>query len=109
MQRMWDTLYAYGADVVVSGHDHLYERFAPQDPYGTADPRWGIRQFTVGTGGAEFYHVGERQPNSEVLINSVHGIITLALDRGRYAWAFLGVDGAVHDAGGDACHGAPPS
>ena len=55
MQRMWDLMYANGVDVVVSGHDHMYERFAPQDPDGNADPASGIRQFTVGTGGAEFY------------------------------------------------------
>ena len=107
MQRIWDILYAYGADVVIDGHDHLYERFAPQDPYANHDPLTGIRQFTVGTGGAEFYGISERQPNSEVLLNTIHGVITLALDEGRYAWTFLGVDGAVHDAGADVCHDPP--
>ena len=104
MQRMWDLMYASGVDVVVNGHDHLYERFAPQDPDGNADPLSGIRQFTVGTGGAEFYAVRERQPNSEVVINDMHGVLVLALDNGRYAWSFENTDHAIADAGSGACH-----
>jgi hypothetical protein len=107
MQRIWDILYAFGVDVVVDGHDHLYERFAPQNPDGRRDNRWGIRQFTVGTGGAEFYGVKERQPNSQVLINDTHGVLALALQDGRYGWAFVGVDRSIRDAGTSACHGAP--
>ena len=82
----------------------MYERFAPQDPDGNPDSAMGIRQFTVGTGGAEFYDVRERQPNSEVLINTVHGVLALALDVGRYAWAFVGVDHAIKDSGAGTCH-----
>lgn len=104
MQKIWDILYANGVDVVVSGHDHLYERFAPQDPDGNADPALGIRQFTVGTGGAEFYGISSRQPNSEVVINDLHGILVLALGTGRYAWAFEGVDHSLADAGTGTCH-----
>ena len=104
MQKMWDIMYAAGVDVVVSGHDHMYERFAPQDPDGSADSAAGIRQFTVGTGGAEFYDVRVRQPNSELLINSVHGVLALALDAGRYAWAFVGVDHTIEDSGSGTCH-----
>jgi len=104
MQKIWDILYANHVDLVVSGHDHMYERFAPQDPDGNADPALGIRQFTVGTGGAEFYQVASRQPNSEVVINDVHGVLVLALDNGRYAWTFEGVDHAVADAGSGNCH-----
>lgn len=107
MQRIWDIMYAFGVDVVIDGHDHLYERFAPQTSEGVRDDRWGIRQFTVGTGGAEFYGVSQRQPNSEVVINDTHGVIALALDRNRYGWAFVGVDHSVRDAGSTACHGAP--
>lgn len=103
MQRMWDLMYANGVDVVVSGHDHMYERFAPQDPDGNADPS-GIRQFTVGTGGAEFYAVRERQPNSEVIINDMHGVLILALDAGRYAWSFENTDRAIVDSGSGECH-----
>jgi hypothetical protein len=104
MQKMWDILYAENADLVVSGHDHLYERFAPQNPDGGADAARGIRQFTVGTGGAEFYGVSVRQPNSEVLINTIHGVLALALGAGQYAWSFVGVDGGVRDSGSGACH-----
>lgn len=104
MQRMWDIMYANGVDVVVSGHDHLYERFAPQNPDGERDDPRGIRQFTVGTGGAEFYSVASVQPNSEVLINTVHGVLALALDKHAYAWSFVSVDGAIRDSGSDSCH-----
>ena len=104
MQRIWDILYANGVDVVVSGHDHLYERFAPQDPTGNADPARGIRQFTVGTGGAEFYDVATRQPNSEVLINTEHGVLVLSLANKEYGWAFVAVDRSVKDSGSGACH-----
>jgi len=104
MQKMWDLMYANGVDVVASGHDHLYERFAPQDPEGNADPALGIRQFTVGTGGAEFYSVSTRQPNSEVLINDKHGILVLALGNAGYAWAFETVNHAIADEGAGRCH-----
>lgn len=104
MQRIWDLLYAGGVDVVISGHDHLYERFAPQDPDANPDPRRGIRQFTVGTGGAEFYDITTRQPNSQVIINDIHGVIALALDANQYGWAFVGVDQTIRDSGADRCH-----
>jgi hypothetical protein len=104
MQKIWDMLYAKGADIVVSGHDHLYERFAPQTPDGVADDARGIRQFTVGTGGAEFYGMGVKQPNSEVFINTAHGVLALALDAGRYAWAFVAADGTTLDSGAGSCH-----
>jgi calcineurin-like phosphoesterase family protein len=107
MQRIWDILYAHGVDVVVSGHDHLYERFARQDPDANPNDVTGIRQFTVGTGGAEFYAVAAVQPNSQVIINTVHGVLALALDAGRYAWSFVAVDGSVRDSGEETCH-APP-
>jgi hypothetical protein len=82
----------------------MYERFAPQDPVGKRDPARGIRQFTVGTGGAEFYSVSTRQPNSEVVISDQHGVIALALGNGEYAWAFETVDHNVADAGSGRCH-----
>jgi hypothetical protein len=104
MQKMWDIMYANGVDVVVSGHDHLYERFAPQDPDGNADPLRGIRQFTVGTGGAEFYSVGTLQPNSEALINDRHGVLVLALGTSGYAWSFETTDHQIADSGSGSCH-----
>lgn len=107
MQKIWDLLYLNGADLVVSGHDHMYERFAPQDPDARADDIYGIRQFTVGTGGAEFYAVSTVKPNSEVIINDAHGVIALALGGEGYAWAFVDVAGAVRDSGQGSCHGPP--
>jgi hypothetical protein len=105
MQQFWDILYAAGVDVVVSGHDHLYERFAPQDPDGHRDVRRGIRQFTVGTGGAELYPFTTILPNSEVRINSTHGVLALRLDKDSYDWAFIPVGGApVLDSGTRKCH-----
>ena len=105
MQQLWDILYANGVDVVVSGHDHLYERFAPQDPDANLDTRRGIRQFTVGTGGAGLYEFTTILPNSEVRINDTHGVLALALDDSRYAWAFISATGgAVRDSGSGDCH-----
>src|SRR5579862_1887570 len=50
-QAFWQLLYQYGADLVLNGHDHLYARYQPLQPNGTPDPRRGIREFIVGTGG----------------------------------------------------------
>jgi acid phosphatase type 7 len=108
MQKIWDILYAFGADVVVSGHDHLYERFAPQNSEAGADPNHGIRQFTVGTGGAPLYGFADIQPNSERRDNTTHGVLKLGLNAGSYTWEFVPVaGGAFSDAGSGTCHGAP--
>ena len=105
MQQFWDIMYAAGVDVVVSGHDHVYERFAPQDPNGDLDQRRGIRQFTVGTGGAELYEFRTILPNSEVRIDDTHGVLALALGNQRYGWAFIPVEGGTSsDSGSGTCH-----
>jgi hypothetical protein len=107
MQRIWRMLYNAGVDVVITGHDHHYERFAPQDADGNA---WatGIRQFVVGTGGADLRPVGlARAANSEVVIDDTHGVIALGLRDGAYDWAFIGVDRAVRDSGSGHCHDPP--
>lgn len=104
MQKIWDILYADGVDVVLSGHDHMYERFAPQTPDGIADDASGVRQFTVGTGGAELYPVSTVKANSQVIINDIHGVLALALDAGQYAWSFIAVDGSIRDSGSTECH-----
>ncbi len=85
MQQFWDILYAHGVDVVVSAHDHDYERFAPQDPEGNLDPARGIREFVVGTGGCNLYEFHTGQLNSEARDASTHGVLALVLDAGRYA------------------------
>jgi hypothetical protein len=74
MQEVWRVLYEFGADVVINGHDHHYERFAPQDPKGKADPR-GIRAFVVGTGGAGLYDVRRIRPNSEARGTKSYGVL----------------------------------
>ena len=108
MQRIWDILYAYGVDVVISAHDHDYERFAPQNPDGVRDPAFGIREFVVGTGGGTLRSVSQRIPNSEVAIDDSYGVLALGLGEGGYGWAFVDIQQAVRDSGSDRCHGPPP-
>lgn len=76
MQPIWEALYDARAEVVVSGHEHDYERFAPQDPAGVADAARGIRQFVVGTGGKELYPLGPGIPNSEVRNDMSFGVLS---------------------------------
>ena len=104
MQRIWQVLYEAGADVVISAHDHLYERFAPQTPDGAADPKRGIRQFVVGTGGSSLYEFGTPLPNSEVRYNATFGVLKLTLAAREYAWAFVPTSGSFADSGSDRCH-----
>jgi hypothetical protein len=74
-QPFWEALYEAGADLVLAGHDHVYERFAPQTPAGEADPAFGLRQFTIGTGGRSLVGFGAVQPNSEFRYNANYGIL----------------------------------
>ena len=104
MRDMWRTLYEFGVDVVISGHDHNYERFAPQDFNGRFDPTRGIRQFVVGTGGATLRPVGALRPNSEVH-GSSWGVLVLTLEDAVYRWQFLPAQpGGLQDAGTGQCH-----
>lgn len=91
MREIWTILQQGGADVVVSGHDHLYERFAPQDAGGRANPR-GLREFVAGTGGAHLYAPRSIRPNSEV-ISSTHGVLKLTLKPESYEWQFVPIPG----------------
>jgi hypothetical protein len=102
MRDFWRMLYAAGVDIILNGHDHLYERFAPQDPDGIPDPAHGIRQFTVGTGGAPLYDLVRIAPNSEVRLKSF-GVLKLTLSAETYQWEFIGVSGAG-DSGSGSCH-----
>lgn len=105
LQPIWEALYEAGVDVVLSAHDHLYERFAPQTPDGRADPERGIRQFTVGTGGAELFEFKTPLANSEVRSNDTHGVLKLTLRPTGYDWEFVPVAGATfRDAGSGSCH-----
>ncbi|MCC6929329.1 MAG: Ig-like domain-containing protein [Gemmatimonadaceae bacterium] len=101
----WEALYQHGAEVVLNGHEHLYERFAPQAPSGAADSARGVREFVVGTGGRALYSIGAPQPNSEVRNNDTFGVLQLTLGVGTYRWAFIGAAGGTFaDSGSANCH-----
>jgi hypothetical protein len=102
MRDMWGLLYEHDADVVVAGHDHLYERFGKQDVDGRSDPR-GLRQFIVGTGGAQLYDFMRVAPNSQTRIKAF-GVLRLTLAPSGYQWAFLEAGGGTADLGSDSCH-----
>ncbi|MEA2549973.1 MAG: hypothetical protein QOE42_2571, partial [Chloroflexota bacterium] len=99
----WQALYAAGADVVINGHDHDYERFGPQDPTGQADPR-GIREFVVGTGGAALRTFPTTAANSELRVATTHGVIRLVLHKASYEWSFIPTTGDLTDGGSAPCH-----
>jgi len=110
MHDAWKVLYDAGAELVLSGHDHDYERFAPQDADGRLDPARGIRQFVVGTGGAYPTPFLLTVPHSEVRDSNRTGVLRLRLYPGGYGWEFVestrlysfGVAPADH--GSAACH-----
>jgi hypothetical protein len=105
VQPLWDALYAAGADLVLNGHDHDYERFAPQDPSGARDDARGITEFVVGTGGRSLYPVGTRKPNSIVFDNSTYGVLRLTLREGGYDYAFVpAAGGHAIESGSGTCH-----
>lgn len=104
MLELWRVLYSMDVDIVLNGHDHLYERFAPQTPAGQPDPVKGIRQFTVGTGGAPPYETMRTAANSEITA-SVWGVASFTLEDDGYSWAFIPVEGeAFRDSGAGVCH-----
>ncbi|HEY6090545.1 MAG TPA: metallophosphoesterase [Gemmatimonadales bacterium] len=105
VQPLWQALYDAGADLIVSGHDHIYERFAPQTPAGQVDNTRGIREFVVGTGGAGLYQFEHPAPNSEVKNNTTHGVLKLTLTATGYSWQFIPVAGSTFtDSGSASCH-----
>jgi hypothetical protein len=106
MKPFWQMLYAAGADVVLAGHDHDYERFAPQDPDGHADPNRGIREFVVGTGGKNSHRNFARpQLNSEIRQADTFGVLKLTLHPSTYDWEFVPEAGKTfHDSGTGSCH-----
>ena len=99
----WTQLYDAGVDVIVNGHDHDYERFAPQDPSGTEDRERGMRQFVAGTGGTALRAFKEPVANSELRLVA-HGVFKLTLKAGSYDWEFIPVAGDVTDTGTAFCH-----
>src|SRR5262249_32802788 len=105
MRPIWQILAQAGATLVLTGHDHEYERFAPQTASGQADPR-GIREFVVGTGGASHHGVAAPQPHSEVRDATTFGVLKLTLHPTSYDWAFVPVAGGrFTDTGNGSCVG----
>jgi hypothetical protein len=106
---MYKTLYQAGVDIVLGAHSRSYERFALQNHVGKASPKFGIREFVVGTGGHSLGAFGTSRRNSEVRDNTTFGVLELTLAPTGYSWRFLPVAGATFtDSGTGACHGAPP-
>ncbi|MEA2405569.1 MAG: acid phosphatase type 7 [Thermoleophilaceae bacterium] len=104
-QPLWAALYAANADIVLNGHDHDYERFAPQTAAGAADPARGIREFVVGTGGRSQRAFGTIKPNSQVRATGDYGVLKLTLRPSSYAWTFSPAAGASFtDSGSANCH-----
>ncbi len=111
VKPLWSLLYAAGADMVVNGHEHNYERFAPQTPDGAMDNETGIREFVVGTGGESHYRESDsRLPNSEAANDDTFGVLKLTLHPAGYDWEFMpeGRHGRFSDSGSGTCHGPPP-
>lgn len=105
MKQIYTLLYTHNVEVVLNGHDHIYERFAPQDPNGLADPLRGIREFIVGTGGANHTLIATLQPNSEVRNVDTFGALKLTLRPNGYDWQFMPVPGKTFtDSGTAFCH-----
>jgi len=109
-QQFWETAYDHGVELVMSGNDHDYERFARQDAAGNADPQYGVRQFVVGSGGYSHYDFGTTVPNSQVRNNDTYGVLKLTLRQSDFDWQFLPEAGhSFTDSGTDQCHTAPPA
>lgn len=105
MKPIWQALYDGGAEVVINGHDHDYERFAPQDADGAADPARGMREFVVGTGGKSTRVFDPPLPNSEVRNTGTFGVLKLTLHSNGYDWQFIPIAGKTFtDSGSGVCH-----
>jgi hypothetical protein len=110
----WDALYAHGAELVLSGHEHNYERFAPQTPDGVADPANGIRQFVAGTGGGGYDTLATTKIANSEVSTTEHGVLKLTLSPGSYHWEFVPTSGPLGetdpstftftDSGSASCH-----
>jgi acid phosphatase type 7 len=104
MRHLWQILYEAGADVVLNGHVHAYERFAPMTADGSIDLARGLREFVVGTGGAPLHDLGDPVTGQELQHDSSYGVLRLELRERSYAWSFVSVDGSFGDEGEEPCH-----
>jgi len=112
LKEFWQDLYNAYAALFLVGHEHSYERFAPQDPEGHSEPDRGIREIVVGTGGRSHDPLGFSIPNSEVRNASTYGVLKLTLTPGHYVWQFIPVEGeSFTDSGSGECpnHVSPKS
>ena len=104
MRDLWQILFEGGADLVLAGHDHSYERFGPQDATGRRNPERGLRSFVVGTGGKGLGRIVRARPNSERRDNSSIGWLQLTLRPADYSWRFVALPGlSLQDSGSAAC------
>ena len=102
---LWQALYEYGADVYLAGHDHHYERFAPQRPDGVSDPEHGVREFVVGTGGRSITPFRTILANSEIQDTTSFGVLSMRLGPTGYQWKYLATAGMpLADSGTGTCH-----
>jgi hypothetical protein len=104
VQPFWSTLAAAGADLILVGHDHSDERFAPLDVAGRRDAVNGMRQIVVGTGGKDLYEFVELHATSEAHASSTFGVLAVTLWPDRYEWHFLPSEGPFTDQGTGVCH-----
>jgi hypothetical protein len=105
MRPFWNDLYEAGAELVLNGHEHVYERLAPQTPAGRYDLRRGIREFVVGTGGRSHETFTKILPTSMRRNATTFGVLRLTLARASYSWKFLpSADGTYSDSGSARCH-----
>ena len=104
VRDFWRVLMEYDVEVVLSGHEHLYERTAQLNARGDLDPEEGILQFVVGTGGGNLYDLGAPIPGSEAALEGTNGVLKMALRPDGYDWEFLAVDSdEPADTGTDTC------
>jgi calcineurin-like phosphoesterase family protein len=109
VKPLWDDLYAVHADLILAGHEHSYERFAPQNTNGEADPKNGIRLIVAGTGGRSHDPLGFAAANSEVRNWNTYGVLKLVLAPTSYTWEFIPEEGRTFtDSGSGVCHNATP-
>ena len=106
MRPIWQALYEAGADLVLNGHEHNYERFAPQDPDGRPDATRGIREIVAGVGGRRLHELPVAVSNSEIHSDDTFGVLKLTLHSRGYDWEFVPVAGSsFKDSGSGTCHG----
>lgn len=103
LRDLWELMHNLGGDLVINGHDHIYERFAPMNADQRRDDVRGIRQFTVGTGGAPLYGRMRTAGTSELMLANF-GMMRVKLDPALYEWQFMDVNGHVLDRGLNVCH-----